>query len=86
MRYKSGDLCVIHSKTSSYNGKVVEVVNYTKGKCKDILLVKIRSHQGRFFKNCFEIRYYPEFIGQTVKKIVKLTMQLLGMNPMQNGA
>ncbi len=40
MRYKSGDLCVIHSKTSSYNGKVVEVVNYTKGKCKDILLVK----------------------------------------------
>lgn len=45
MRYKSGDLCVIHSKTSSYNGKVVEVVNYTKGKCKDILLVKIRSHK-----------------------------------------
>ena len=53
MRYKSGDLCVIHSKTSSHNGKVVEVVDYTKGKCKDILLVKI--HQGRFFKNCFEI-------------------------------
>lgn len=45
MRYKSGDLCVIHSKTSSYNGKVVEVVNYTKGKGKDILLVKIRSHK-----------------------------------------
>lgn len=45
MRYKSGDLCVIHSKTSSYNGKVVEVVNYTKGKYKDILLVKIRSHK-----------------------------------------
>ena len=44
MRYKSGDLCVIHSKTSSHNGKVVEVVDYTKGKCKDILLVKIRSH------------------------------------------
>lgn len=45
MRYKSGDLCVIHSKTSSYNGRVVEVVNYTKGKCKDILLVKILSHK-----------------------------------------
>lgn len=45
MRYKSGDLCVIHSKTSSHNGKVVEVVNYTKGKYKDILLVKIRSHK-----------------------------------------
>ena len=43
MRYKSGDLCVIHSKTSSHNGKVVEVVDYTKGKCKDILLVKINS-------------------------------------------
>ncbi len=45
MRYKSGDLCVIHSKTSSHNEKVVEVVNYTKGKYKDILLVKIRSHK-----------------------------------------
>ena len=45
MRYKSGDLCVIHSKTSSHNRKVVEVVNYTKGKYKDILLVKIRSHK-----------------------------------------
>ena len=33
MRYKSGDLCVIHSKTSSHNGKVVEVVNYTKQRC-----------------------------------------------------
>ena len=27
MKYKSGDLCVIHSKTSSNNGKVVEVVD-----------------------------------------------------------
>lgn len=28
--YKKGDLCVINSKTSHNNGKVVEVIGYTK--------------------------------------------------------
>ena len=41
--YKKGDLCVINSPTSHNNGRVVEVIDYTKGKCKDILQVKIRS-------------------------------------------
>ena len=41
--YKKGDLCVINSKTSHNNGRLVEVVGYTKGKCKNILQVKIRS-------------------------------------------
>lgn len=41
--YKEGDLCVINSKTSNNNGKLVEVVGYTKGRCKDILRVRIRS-------------------------------------------
>ena len=41
--YKKGDLCVINSPTSHNNGRVVEVIEYTKGKCKDILQVKIRS-------------------------------------------
>ena len=45
MRYKAGIYASFTVKTSSHNGKVVEVVNYTKGKCKDILLVKIRSHK-----------------------------------------
>lgn len=41
--YKKGDLCVINSKTSHNNGKVVEVVGYTKGKCNNILQVRVRS-------------------------------------------
>lgn len=41
--YKKGDLCVINSKTSHNNGKVVEVIGYTKGKCKNILQVQIRN-------------------------------------------
>ena len=34
---------MINSKTSHNNGRLVEVVDYTKGKCKDTLQVKIRS-------------------------------------------
>ena len=30
--YKKGDLCVINSPTSHNNGRVVEVINYTKRK------------------------------------------------------
>ena len=45
MKYKNGDLCVIDSKTSNHNGKVVEVIKYTNGKYNDILQVKIRSHK-----------------------------------------
>lgn len=45
MKYKSGDLCVVDSKTSHCNGRVVEVVKYTEGKYDDILQVKIRSHK-----------------------------------------
>lgn len=41
--YKKGDLCVINSKTSHNNGRLVEVIGYTKGKCNDILQVQIRS-------------------------------------------
>lgn len=44
MKFKSGDLCVIKSKTSCNNGKVVEIVKYTNGKYNDILQVKIRKH------------------------------------------
>lgn len=45
MKYKSGDLCVVDSKTAHCNGRVVEVIKYTEGKCDDILQVKIRSHK-----------------------------------------
>lgn len=41
--YKKGDLCVINSKTSHNNGKVVEIIGYTKGKYNNILQVQIRS-------------------------------------------
>ena len=41
--YKKGDLCVINSKTSHNNGKVVEIIGYTKGKCNNILQVQIRN-------------------------------------------
>lgn len=41
--YKKGDLCVINSKTSHNNGKLVEVIGYTKGKYNNILQVQIRS-------------------------------------------
>ena len=41
--YKKGDLCVINSKTSHNNGRLVEVIGYTKGKCNDILQIQIRS-------------------------------------------
>jgi len=44
MKYKSGDLCVINSKNSCHNGRVVEVIKYTEGKYNDILQVKLRSH------------------------------------------
>ena len=37
--FQKGDLCVINSKTSINNGKVVEVLGYTHGKCDDILRV-----------------------------------------------
>lgn len=43
--FKTGDICVIKSKTSSNNGRVVEVIKYTKGKCNDILQVRIRKHE-----------------------------------------
>ena len=43
MKYKSGDLCVVDSSTSHNNGKVVEVIDYTKGRCDDIIRVRIRS-------------------------------------------
>ena len=45
MKYKTGDLCVVDSKTAHCNGKVVEVIKYTEGKCDDILQVKIRSRK-----------------------------------------
>lgn len=38
--YKKGDLCVINSPTSHNNGRVVEVIYYTKGR---YVRVKIRS-------------------------------------------
>ena len=41
--YKKGDLCVINSSTSHNNGRVVEVIDYTKGRCDNIIRVKIRS-------------------------------------------
>lgn len=43
--FKTGDLCVINSNTSSNNGRVVEIIKYTKGKCNDILQVRIRNHK-----------------------------------------
>lgn len=43
--FKTGDICVIKSKTSSNNGRVVEVIKYTKGKCNDILQVRIRKQE-----------------------------------------
>lgn len=43
--FKAGDLCVIESKTSTHNGRVVEVVKYTEGKYNDILQVRIRKHE-----------------------------------------
>ena len=41
--YKKGDLCVINSPTSHNNGRVVEVIDYTKGRYDNIIRVKIRS-------------------------------------------
>ena len=38
--YKKGDLCVINSPTSHNNGRVVEVIDYTKGRCDNIIRVK----------------------------------------------
>lgn len=43
--FKTGDLCVIESKTSTHNGRVVEVVKHTEGKYNDILQVRIRKHK-----------------------------------------
>jgi hypothetical protein len=44
-KFKSGDRCVIHSKTSTNNGVVVTVKNYTKGSCNDIIAVEKRNGQ-----------------------------------------
>ena len=41
--FQKGDLCVINSKTSHNNGKVVEVIDYTKGKRTDIVQVQLRN-------------------------------------------
>jgi hypothetical protein len=46
-KYKQGDLCVIDSKTSHNNGKLVEVIGYTKGKYEDIL--QVQSRKCKFF-------------------------------------
>lgn len=41
--FQKGDLCVINSKTSHNNGKVVEVIGYTKGRRTDIIQVQLRN-------------------------------------------
>lgn len=37
--FQQGDLVIVQSKTSVYNGKLFSVLGYTKGEYKDILLV-----------------------------------------------
>ena len=46
-KYKHGDLCVVDSKTSNNNGKLVEILGYTKGKRDDIL--QVQSRKCKFF-------------------------------------
>lgn len=42
-KFKKGDVCVIHSKTSHNNGKIVIVEKYPHKSRDDILLVALRQ-------------------------------------------
>jgi hypothetical protein len=44
-KFKTGQRCIIRSKTSHNNGVVVTVKNYTKGSNKDIVAVEKRNGQ-----------------------------------------
>lgn len=41
--FKNGDKVIINSKTSTNNGKVVTILYYCNGKCKDILMVEDKN-------------------------------------------
>jgi hypothetical protein len=44
-KFKKGERCVIHSKTSHNNGIVVTIKKYSNGLCKDIVIVEKRNGQ-----------------------------------------
>ncbi len=69
--YKKGDLCVINSKTSHNNGKVVEVIGYTKGKCKNILQVQIRSRTFYITENSLKLATRYDIIRNLSDKQLK---------------
>lgn len=69
--YKKGDLCVINSKTSHNNGKVVEVIGYTKGKCNNILQVQIRSRTFYITENSLKLASKYDIIRNLSNKQLK---------------
>ena len=69
--YKKGDLCVINSKTSHNNGKVVEVIGYTKGKCNNILQVQIRSRTFCITENSLKLASKYDIIRNLSNKQLK---------------
>lgn len=42
-KFQTGQRCIIRSKTSHQNGRIVTVKYYTKGKRQDILMVEARN-------------------------------------------
>ena len=44
-KFKKGDVCVIHSRTSHHNGNVVTVEKYPNKKRKDIVTVRLRKRK-----------------------------------------
>ena len=74
--FKSGDLCIIKSKTSNNNGRVVEVIKYTKGKCDDILQVKIRNRKFLIKETSLELASKYDIIRNLSDKQLKRMLRL----------
>lgn len=77
MKYKNGDLCVINSKTSNNNGKVVEVIKYTNGKHNDILEVKIRNHKFFIKENSLKLATKYDIIRNLSDKQLKRMLRCI---------
>lgn len=74
--FKEGDLCVIKSKTSTHNGRVVEIIKYTKGKCNDILQVKIRNHKFLIKETSLELASKYDIIRNLSDKQLQRMLRL----------
>jgi hypothetical protein len=73
--FKKGDLCVIKSKTSNNNGRVVEVIGYTKGEYSDILQVQLRSKKFNIKEASLKLASRYDIIRNLSDKQLKKMLQ-----------